>query len=78
MLALYKGVDIFAAMRSKVHLGSALRTLGEVTAAGGWGRCGEEVFLDRSHNDWQSLKQAFERLGAELKARPRRDMLERD
>ncbi|HCF94130.1 MAG TPA: hypothetical protein DEW46_03635, partial [Verrucomicrobia bacterium] len=46
-------------------------------AAGGWGRCGE-VFLDRSNTDWQLLKQAYERLGAALKARPRRDMLERD
>src|SRR5262249_28100490 len=27
----------FAVVRSKVHLGVALRTLGEITAAGGWG-----------------------------------------
>ncbi|MDI9383752.1 MAG: NPCBM/NEW2 domain-containing protein [Verrucomicrobiota bacterium] len=47
------------------------------TAAGGWGRCGE-VFLDRSNTDWQLLKQAYARLGAALKAGPRRDMLERD
>jgi tetratricopeptide (TPR) repeat protein len=32
-----RAVDLFASVRSKVHLGSALRTLGEITAAGGWG-----------------------------------------
>ncbi len=32
-----RAVDLFAAVRSKVHLGMALRTLGEITAAGGWG-----------------------------------------
>jgi hypothetical protein len=30
-------VDLFATVRSKVQLGIALRTLGEITAAGGWG-----------------------------------------
>jgi tetratricopeptide (TPR) repeat protein len=33
-----RAVDLFASVRSKVHLGVALRTLGEITAAaGGWG-----------------------------------------
>jgi hypothetical protein len=32
-----RAVDLFASVRSKVHLGIALRTLGEITAAGGWG-----------------------------------------
>jgi hypothetical protein len=31
-------VDIFATNRSRVQLGVALRTLGEITAAGGWGQ----------------------------------------
>lgn len=35
--AISKSVDLFTAVRSKVHLAIALRTLGEVTAAGGWG-----------------------------------------
>ena len=35
--AIRRAVDIFASVRSKVHLGMALRTLGEITAAGGWG-----------------------------------------
>ena len=35
--AIRRAVDIFAAARSKAHLGAALRTLGEITAAGGWG-----------------------------------------
>jgi hypothetical protein len=30
-------VELFTLVRSKVHLAVALRTLGEVTAAGGWG-----------------------------------------
>jgi tetratricopeptide (TPR) repeat protein len=33
-----RAVDLFAAVRSNVHLGIALRTLGEITAAGGWGK----------------------------------------
>ena len=32
-----RAVDLFAIVRSKAHLGIALRTLGEITAAGGWG-----------------------------------------
>jgi tetratricopeptide (TPR) repeat protein len=32
-----RAVDLFAVVRSKVRLGIALRTLGEITAAGGWG-----------------------------------------
>jgi tetratricopeptide (TPR) repeat protein len=36
-----QALEQFELLRSKVHLGIALRTLGEVTAAGGWGE--EEV-----------------------------------
>ncbi len=35
--AIGRAVDLFASVKSKVHLGVALRTLGEITAAGGWG-----------------------------------------
>jgi tetratricopeptide (TPR) repeat protein len=35
--AIGRAVDLFASVRSRVHLGIALRTLGEITAAGGWG-----------------------------------------
>ncbi len=32
-----RSVDLFTAVKSPIHLGTAVRTLGEVTAAGGWG-----------------------------------------
>jgi hypothetical protein len=39
-------VDIFGAVRSKSHLAIALRTLGEITAAGAWGKAHEGKAVD--------------------------------
>ena len=49
--AISRAVDVFASMRSKVSLGVALRTLGEITAAGGWGSAhtrSARAYFDRS------------------------------
>jgi tetratricopeptide (TPR) repeat protein len=39
-------VDLFGAIRSKSHLAVALRTLGEITAAGAWGASHEGKAVD--------------------------------
>ena len=39
-------VDLFGQIRSKSHLASALRTLGEITAAGAWGPAHEGKSID--------------------------------
>jgi hypothetical protein len=39
-------VDLFGQVRSKSHLASALRTLGEITAAGAWGAAHEGRAVD--------------------------------
>jgi tetratricopeptide (TPR) repeat protein len=56
-----RAVDLFAAVRSKAHLGIALRTLGEITASGGWGsahtKSAREYFVrsaaifEQTHNE---------------------------
>ena len=44
--AIKHAVDLFGTVRSKAHLAGALRTLGEVTAAGAWGDSHEPRALD--------------------------------
>jgi tetratricopeptide (TPR) repeat protein len=44
--AIKQAVDVFGQVRSKSHLATALRTLGEVTAAGAWGRGHEGRAVD--------------------------------
>jgi hypothetical protein len=39
-------VDLFGQIRSKSHLATALRTLGEITAAGAWGAAHEGKAVD--------------------------------
>ncbi len=57
-----RAVDLFAAVRSKVHLGLALRTLGEITAAGGWGSA-----HSRSAGEYFARSAAmFEQTGSEM------------
>ena len=63
-----RAVDLFASVRSKVHLGSALRTLGEITAAGGWGsahtKSAREYFAHfLSHVGLQQFLKRFTALG---------------
>ncbi len=41
-----RAVDLFGQLRSRVHLAVALRTLGEVTAAGAWGEGHEGKAID--------------------------------
>ncbi|MBM4363094.1 MAG: hypothetical protein FJ104_10465, partial [Deltaproteobacteria bacterium] len=41
-----QAVDLFGQIRSKAHLAAALRTLGEVTAAGAWGPSHEGKAVD--------------------------------
>jgi tetratricopeptide (TPR) repeat protein len=41
-----RAVDLFGQVRSKAHLASALRTLGEITAAGAWGAGHEGKAID--------------------------------
>ncbi|MBI3202113.1 MAG: tetratricopeptide repeat protein, partial [Myxococcales bacterium] len=44
--AIKHAVDLFAQVRSKSHLAVALRTLGEITAAGAWGAGHEGKAID--------------------------------
>jgi tetratricopeptide (TPR) repeat protein len=44
--AVKAAVDLFGSIRSKAHLAIALRTLGEVTAAGAWGPAHEGKAVD--------------------------------
>ncbi|HMJ11288.1 MAG TPA: tetratricopeptide repeat protein, partial [Polyangiaceae bacterium] len=44
--AIKQAVDVFGQVRSKSHLATALRTLGEVTAAGAWGKGHEGRAVD--------------------------------
>ncbi len=44
--AIKRSVDLFGQLRSKPHLAIALRTLGEVTAAGAWGQGHESRVVD--------------------------------
>src|SRR5205085_767244 len=44
--AIKNAVDVFGQVRSKSHLAVALRTLGEVTGAGAWGRGHEGRAVD--------------------------------
>jgi tetratricopeptide (TPR) repeat protein len=44
--AIKHAVDLFGQVRSKPHLAAALRTLGEITAAGAWGNAHEGKAID--------------------------------
>jgi tetratricopeptide (TPR) repeat protein len=57
-----RAVEIFAAARSRVHLGQALRTLGEITAGGGWG----PEHAGRARDYLRQSIAIFEEIGNEL------------
>jgi hypothetical protein len=44
--------------------------------AGGWGACGDDVFRNREDPDFRALSGGFRALGAALRNRPRRDLLD--
>jgi tetratricopeptide (TPR) repeat protein len=57
-----QALEHFELLRSKVHLGVALRTMGEVTAAGGWG----EGELEQAREYFRRSILLFEEVGNEL------------
>ena len=57
-----RALEQFELLRSKVHIGAALRTMGDVTAAGGWGD--EEI--DQAKDYYTRSIAIFESVGNEL------------
>ena len=66
----YPSINPFEPLRSRMLLAPL------AAKVGGWGACGETVFRDRDDPDYRALAGALENLAAELKKRPRRDLLE--
>ncbi len=59
-----RSVELFAAVRSKVHLGVAVRTLGEITAEGGWGK----EHTGKARDYFLRAISIFEEIGNEIEA----------
>ncbi|MCC6646218.1 MAG: tetratricopeptide repeat protein [Polyangiaceae bacterium] len=59
-----RSVELFTAVRSKVHLGIAVRTLGEITAEGGWGA----EHTGKARDYFLRATSIFEEIGNEIEA----------
>lgn len=57
-----KALEQFESLRSKVHIGTVLRTIGEITAAGGWG----EEEIQKAIEYFERSIKIFEEIGNEL------------